>query len=451
MNFFKKSTAIIALLALICTCAVGCADDTPPESPISTEPDQTKQEPIPPDTSEPVPPDPIDISTTGGVVIVGTVGNDENGWFLTPEIPLNVEFHYFLDNPTMFEGLTRIELFDPKVDGIEKLTYLGETVTIEGAFKFYRDFFDKLYILPYRINFGKTVAQSHAAPDLAPPDMSESLYDPSKPLPSNMEPSVRDGQFVYNTYMLSRETLELMGNDFAEFYCDFVDAFLNYKTECPCPNEDFAKMLGTVIYYEFPLYDACASSFEFIKHYDPQKKQVTIEYKYDQVLHQQKIDEFMSAANTFLSTASPDQTEAELAKNIYHELCTRVTYDDSALTKFERKNAYYAYMNKSGVCVTFANVYNQLLTQVGIQATTAQCDYTPTMGHVWSLITVDEKQYFCDPTFELNFDKGAYYRYFGQTYAQRLADGLGANGITAGRYSPYALDETHLSDTVYPF
>ena len=305
-------------------------------------------------------------------------------------------------------------------------------------------------MLPYTIHIGKTVQESYAAPELEAPDLTQNRYDPSVALPKEMESVVRDGRFVYNTFMLSQESLELMGNDFAVFYCSFVDAFLNYQTECPCPDKEFAEMLSTIIYFEFPLYDVCAESFEFVKHYDPAEEKVIITYKYDQAGHRKKIDAFMAAANAFLATTSPEQSEAELAKNIYHELCTRVTYDDSALTEIARKNAFYAYMNHSGVCVTFANVYNQLLTQVGIRATTAQCDYTPTMGHVWSMITVDGKQYFCDPTFELNFDKGTGYRYFGQTYVQRIADGLGSAGITAGRYYPYSVDESLLSSVPLP-
>ena len=292
--------------------------------------------------------------------------------------------------------------------------------------------------------------ESYAAPELEAPDVTLNRYDPSMPLPKYMDPMVRDGQFIYNAFMLSQESLELMGNDFAIFYCDFVDAFLNYKTECPCPNKEFAEMLSTIIYFEFPLYDVCAELFEFVKHYDSKEEKVMIVYKYDQATHQQKMNEFMAAVNTFLSTTSPAQSEAELAKNIYHELCIRVTYDDSALTEFERKNAFYAYMNHSGVCVTFANVYNQLLTQVGIRATTAQCEYTPTMGHLWSLVTIDGNQYFCDPTFELGCEEGAGYRYFGQTYAQRIADGLGSTGITAGRYYPYLIDENLLSSSPLP-
>ena len=75
---------------------------------------------------------------------------------------------------------------------------------------------------------------------------------------------------------------------------------------------------------------------------------------------------------------------------------------------------------------------------------------TETMSSVIT-ITIDGKQYFCDPTFELNFDKGVGYRYFGQTYAQRIAGGLGSAGITAGRYYPYSVDESMLSSVSLAF
>lgn len=451
MKRFFKTIISLMLLTSLCIGAIGCTGNTQeeiPDAPINTQPaeDHIPEEPAP-EENPPAPTDPLDMSTDGGVVIVGTVCHDEEGWFLMPEQPLNIEYHYFLDNPTRFDALMRIDLFDPTIDGIEKLLYLGETVTIEGTFRFYRNSFDKIYLLPYTIHMGKTVQESYASPELEAPDLTLNRYDPSVPLPENMTPMVRDGQYIFNPFLLSQESLELMGNDFAAFYCDFVEAFLNYETECPCPDAEFAQMLTTIIYFEFPLYDICAESFEFVKHYDAAEDNVTIPYKYDQATHQQKIDEFMAAANDFLSTTSPEQSEAELAKNIYHELCTRVTYDHSAITEFERKNAYYAYMNHSGVCITFANVYNQLLTQVGIRATNAQCEYTPTMGHIWSVVTIDGSRYFCDPTFELNYDGGTGYRYFGQTYAQRLADGLGSAGITAGRYYPYPVDENLLSPT----
>ena len=337
-------------------------------------------------------------------------------------------------------------MFDPKVDGVEKALYLGQTVTMEGTFRFFRDDFETLYFAPYTITIGKLVSQSYSAPDLKMPEEPENLYDPSWPLPKYMDLMVQDGQYVYNAFVLSEESIQLMGNDFAAFYVGFVDAFLNYQSEFECPDKQFAEMLSTIIYYDFPLYSACAETFEYVKHYDPDAGTVSIIYKYDEQTHADMIERFMTAADTLLADTSPDKTDVENAKSIYHALCTRVTYDDSAMTEFERKESYYAYLHNSGVCVTFANAYNQLLTQVGIKTTLAHCDNPDTVGHSWSVITLDGEQYFCDPTYELSYDNGAGYYFFGMNYADRTADGLGAQGIRYGRYYVRPLDAEMIAE-----
>jgi hypothetical protein len=242
------------------------------------------------------------------------------------------------------------------------------------------------------------------------------------------------GGYVYNAFMLSEESLQLMGNDFAVFYCDFVDAFLSYRNEVPCPEKRYAEMLGSVIYYDFPIFNACAGPFEFFRHYDCETNMISIEYKYSEDEHYKLLDRFLKAADEMLASVTPGMDEAEKAKNIYHEICTRMVYDDSALEDFNRKDSYFAYLYNSGVCITFANVYNQLLTQVGIKTTLASCDYDATMGHVWSVVTLNGKDYFCDPTFELSHDNGNGYIYFGMNYADRTKNGVGADGISAGKY-----------------
>ncbi len=391
-----------------------------------------------PETSEPEQPEvmpiPVDIETDGGVVIVGKIGIDDGGWYIEPEQPLNITFEYFLGSPSVFAEQTRISMFDPKLDGFEKAVYIGQTVTAEGTFRFYRDDFETLYFAPYTVTIGKTVPQSCGAPELLPPDEPIDRYDPSVPLPTCMEATAENGSYVYNPYMLSIETLEYMGNGFAEFYVGFVDAVLNYETEYPCADREYAEMLSTVIYYEFPLYNACAEPFEFFRHYDEEKGTVNIVYRYEREEHERIVAEFFDAANTFLANASPDRSDTENAKNIYNALCTRMTYDHSAMVEFERKESYYAYLHNSGVCLTFANAYNQLLTCAGIETTIAHCDSDDTVGHSWSVVTLDGQKYFCDPTYELNYDNGGGYRYFGMNYADRTANGLGADGIRCGRY-----------------
>lgn len=388
----------------------------------------------------------VDIETVGGAVIVGKIGYDEQGWYLQPEQPLNVKYEYFLDNPSVFPRQTRIAMFDPEVDGVEKAQYLGQTVTLEGAFRFYRNDFETLYFFPYTITVGKLVLQSYGASDLMMSEEPENLYDNSRPLPKYMDPMVLDGRYVYNAFMLSEESIRLMGNDFADFYVGFVDAFLNYRSEFECPEKRFAEMLSSVIYYDFPLYSACAEAVEYVKHYNPETKMLSIVYKYDEKTHADVIARFMEAANTLLADTSPNNTDVENAKSIYHALCTRMTYDYGALTEYERKESYYAYLYNSGVCTTFSYAYNQLLTQVGIETTLAHCTNVETIGHSWSVVTLDGKQYFCDPTYELNYDGGGGYRFFGLNYADRIADGTGADGIRYGRYYTRPLDATMIAE-----
>ena len=473
----KKCVALFVILVLLCSCLSGClkanvldpAETTVRKEPVQTapsteavdtDPTENTTEPAEADSSDPteevteptetVPviqvQTPVDIETIGGAVIVGVIGHDEQGWYLQPEQPLNVAYEYFLDNPSVFPQQTRIAMFDPEVDGVEKALYLGQTVTLEGTFRFFRDDFETLYFSPYTITLGKLVPQSFGAPDLVMPDEPENLYDPSWPLPKYMDPMIQDGRYIYNAFMLSEESIQLMGNDFADFYVGFVDAFLNYRSEFECPDKQFAEMLSTVIYYDFPLYSACAETIEYVKHYDPETEMLSIVYKYDEQTHADMIDRFMTAADTLLADTSPDKTDAENAKNIYHALCTRMTYDYSALTEFERKESYYAYLNNSGVCVTFANAYNQLLTQVGIKTSLAHCDHTDTVGHSWSVVTLDGEQYFCDPTYELSYDNGEGYYFFGMNYADRTADGLGAQGIRYGRYYVRPLDAEMIAE-----
>ncbi len=451
----KRLIAVLLLMAMLCAmlcaCQTGGQDPEDRETkPTAETPDpNTEPETDPTDPTDPQPepaPVPVDIETTGGVVIVGKIGFDEKGWHIVPEQPLNITYTYFLDKPSVFPEQTRISMLNPKDDGIDKTVYLGQTVTVSGAFRFVRNDFETLFLLPYTITIGKTAEESYGDSTLQRPEEPVDLYDPSKPLPACMEPRIANGAYIYNPFMLSKESLQNMGNDFALFYCDFVEAVLTYQSQVPCPEKVYAELLGSVIYYDFPLFDACAKPFEFFKHYNAETKTVSIEYKYSESEHQRILDRLLNAANAMLATVTPEMSDVEKAKNIYHALCTRMVYDDSALEEFERKNSYYAYLHNSGVCVTFANVYNQLLTQAGIQTTLATCDYDATMGHVWSVVTLDGKDYFCDPTFELSYDRGGGYRYFGMNYADRTKDGLGKDGIRVGRYFTHAVTPDMLAE-----
>ena len=452
----KSSSFLIVLLAVglifsLCACDVIVLRDQNEKNPNNTQESgaPTGTDPVVPEETNPVTPEetnpaisikePVDIETIGGVVIVGTIGFDEAGWHIVPEQPLNITYNYFYNNPSVFPEQTNIRMIDTKIDGMDKAVYLGQTVTVHGEFRFVRNDFETLYLSPYTITMGKIVEESYGDSDLKAPEGPVDLYDRSQPLPKYLDSMFVDGKYIYNAFMLSEESLQLMGNDFVLFYCDFVDAILGYRSEIPCPEKVYAEMLSSVIYYDFPLFNACAEPFEFFKHYDSESNTIRIAYRYSEEEHRKLLEKFLAAADEMLATVTPDMSDVEKAKTIYHALCTRMVYDDSALEIFERKDSYFAYLHNSGVCITFANVYNQLLTQVGIKATLASCEYDATLGHVWSLITLDGKDYFCDPTFELSKDNGNGYIYFGMNYADRIENGVGKDGIKVGKYFTYTV------------
>lgn len=454
----KKTSSFLSVLLAVGLCSFLCACSAielpsqsketmqntqqtetavPTESDIPTETaTPTEKEPVASEETNPENPikEPVDIETIGGAVIVGKIGFDEAGWHIVPEQPLNITYEYFLNNPSVFPEQTIIHLIAPMDDGSDKAVYLGHTVTVQGEFRFVRNDFETLYLLPHTITTGKIVEESYGDSELKAPEGPVDLYDRSEPLPKYLDPMIWDGSYIYNAFMLSEETLMLMGNDFASFYCDFVDAILGYRSEVPCPEKRYAELLSSVIYYDFPLFNACAEPFEFLKHYDSESNTIHIEYLYSEEEHRKLLAEFLKAVDELLSGVTPDMSDVEKAKNIYHAICIRMVYDDSALEDLERKDSYFAYLYNSGVCITFANVYNQLLTQVGIKATLATCEYDATMGHVWSVVTLNDKDYFCDPTFELSHDNGNGYIYFGMNYADRTRDGIGKDGIRVGKY-----------------
>ena len=80
----------------------------------------------------------------------------------------------------------------------------------------------------------------------------------------------------------------------------------------------------------------------------------------------------------------------------------------------------------------------------------AHCDNVDTYGNVCTIITWDGKQYFSDPAFELSYDNGNGYKFYGMGYADRNADGTGAPGIRYGRYGVRQLDPEMIATNSLP-
>ena len=450
----KSIVAFLLLFALLIPCVLsGCVaqtggDVTTPDGEKTGDPtsaaDTTTAEPAttPDAPTTTVPSEPVDISTPEGVVLVGRIEKDECYYFV-PDRKLNIKYTGMGDTPFVFDGVERLDMFDSDVDGIDKSVFVGKEVTVSGILRFVRSDFEKLYLHAYRIDNGNTAGESHAEPDITVPETEpETKYDPSVPLPEKMKLRVENGRYVYNPYMLPIETLISLGNGFADFYINAIDAILNYRTEIECNDDDYAAMLPMILGNEFPLYGVTF----YCEYEGLGSSSVRIVYRADRSEHLARYEELCTCINDYLKVAAPEQSEQIKAEALYHAMCTAVKYDYSAMDSRENIESYYAYVKKSGICVTFAAAYSQLLTQVGIENTVAAGSNNSGEGHAWNLATIDGKKYFCDPTFELGVNDGKGFVYFGNTLSQRESDGFSRDKFHIGKYVTISTDDPGISE-----
>lgn len=427
-RFFSAMVLLLAVL-LISNAVCGCVpreggDATTDNRGAVSEITTVGQSITDPVTS---PQEPIEISTPGGVVLVGSIEKDECYYFI-PREPLNVEYTGIDDKTLIFNSVNRFDMFDSDIDGIDKACFVGREVTVSGILRIVRDDLDRLYLHAYSIEYGASSGQSRAEPDVTPPVTEPiTVYDPSVPVPDKMKPLVENGRYVYNPYRLTTEALESMGNGFADFYIDVIDAVLDYKSFVACGNDDYAMMLSTVLYYEFPLY-----GITFDCEYADGG--VSLRYLVSREEQEKISATLFECINGYLKNVGPEQSEQVKAEAVYHALCTSVSYDDAAAVSRQNISAYYAYVEKTGICVTFAAAYSQLLTQIGIENTTVSGSNDRGDGHAWNLVTIDGKKYFCDPTFELGWNGGSAFVYFGQTVSDRESNGYAPEKCTVGKY-----------------
>lgn len=438
-KFLRAAAAPLAAMMLF----TGCLSSGKPEetsgdsaSEICTESEtltETASE------TEESPDGPVKIRTPGGAVLVGIIGHDDDGWMFTADREIDLTLTHSDGNRTdRFVGISVFRMLDNGGDGVSKVLYEGKTVTVSGLITVMSGT-DVLYLIPYKVERGRTADKSCAVPELESPGKLPGLGYDADALPSEMSPHTDGGVYSYNYYMLSDEALNMFGNTFAELYVDFVNAYLNYETSIVCPTVTasdsrrtemhLGDYLRDVVYYEFPVFAADA---EFVG-YDRETRTLTWEYSVTKSEHDSIAAEYKSLADGYLENVKPSDSEQIRAQKVYHSVAQVMTYDFTEYERREKIEAYYALKLNRGICVTFANAYAALLTQVGVKCTVACGEYT-TGPHAWDVITVDGVNYFADPTFELSRKDGTSYFYFGESYGNRINDGLLEGSIYIGRY-----------------
>ncbi len=214
-----------------------------------------------------------------------------------------------------------------------------------------------------------------------------------------MRPIIENNNYIYNPYLLGKEAIKYYGIEFAEFYIKFVDAYLNYETGVDCPNQGFADKLSVIINYESPLF--INSAFNSFDWYNEKNQTITWNYTKTEIQHNEIISIIKNASNGFLEGVKATDSERE-----------------------------------------------KLLTQAGIENTTVSGNNSSGETHIWNLITIDNKNYFADTTYQISGTEDNPYYYFGMGMDARFNDGSGfdKNNVSIGKYAIKTINDISVSE-----
>ena len=151
-----------------------------------------------------------------------------------------------------------------------------------------------------------------------------------------------------------------------------------------------------------------------------------IDTKVDKAEFDSKLQDFYDVTKTYLSNIKPTDSETMRALVLYYVLIDDLNYDYDligdnyeTLSKKEanlKSSPYYVLAEKSGICTNIAQAYMFLCTQADIA-----CGTVLHMGgsgmHMWNIVKIDDKFYYCDPTWDANTSL----KYFGITAADRAS------------------------------
>ena len=225
-----------------------------------------------------------------------------------------------------------------------------------------------------------------------------------------------------------------------------IEAFLRYENkvsiEVSGNKQRFMNDMAYVIHCTCPMFGAF-TDFNEMTAYDTASGTVSWSYFLKESELNSKVQAFYDITNSYLSKVSTTDSEAMRAMLLYYAVIDDLNYDydligDSfdKLSKEEanlKSSPYYVLVEKSGICTNMSQAYMFLCTQADIACGTVL--HTGGSGmHMWNIVQIDGKYYYCDPTWDAN----ASLKYFGITAADRAS--------WAGEYS--SSEGTMLSVTI---
>ena len=225
-----------------------------------------------------------------------------------------------------------------------------------------------------------------------------------------------------NYYYLPADASEIYNSEAGgtsgslELYRDIVSAYINYETSVPFDTrtQDPHYVLNMVRFH-CPVFFADTYIDVDYADYSTGKLKITYTSK-SKAEHNKIIENFENACIPLIDGLS-SETETERALICYYRYVQTLNYDD-ALNDFDSSRfylyapdnprydeGYKAIMNKTGVCSSFSIAYSFLLSQLNIDSYTIFAA-GKTDSHAWTMLKLNDKWYFADPTFDADWPQG---------------------------------------------
>lgn len=193
-----------------------------------------------------------------------------------------------------------------------------------------------------------------------------------------------------------------------------IKAILDYCPTATFSSEEVMDAVLANLFYEFPPSALCT----FVT--DDETLTVCISYRLERSEHLVALSAFGERIETLVAnTLLCGDDEATMALLLYHEISRSVDYFSVNYDTWQT-NAYYALMQGKSICYGFADAFNYLLRQVGMEAYLVKSyRASDRAAHSWSLVKIDGDYYHCDPTWESSIFSGEGFVYFGYTDTRR--------------------------------
>ncbi len=225
--------------------------------------------------------------------------------------------------------------------------------------------------------------------------------------------------FTWQPHVFSDIYQKVYGEKMQQTLYAMVDAVMTGAESFPCPDEETMYSLKTVADVCFPPYSILFSGINF------RDGAVHVTYANDPEQHKQLLNQFIEQVSLIIRSAVMEGDSPGMAAiSLYHAYSGMITYDYSAIDNevFVDVSSYRALAELSGICQSFGPAYAYLCLQCGIDAVNAGGLNESFVAHDWTMLTLDGKYYYADPTFENGYG-GLGLRCFGMTAAQREFEG----------------------------